>query len=95
MTYKVEDIVTFVPFGFGRIAKRLANDPKTEIDPEIVFVHKDALAGRYFSNGEPVLSPKMEDQMNKEIEQLIGLLNNFVIRDDLVKVSDNYRKRAA
>lgn len=91
MTLKLESIVTWVPFGYGMIGKRKSDDPTTEHDPIIMFTHKKAVGGK-FHNGEPILTPKEEKQMLKDIETLIAALNKFNHNDDFVKVDNNYNQ---
>ncbi|AGR47932.1 hypothetical protein PHIM7_226 [Sinorhizobium phage phiM7] len=92
MTIKLESIVTWVPFGYGMIARKLSDDPTTEEDPIVVFTHKMAVGGKYH-NGEPILSQKEERKMFKEVDALIATLNeNFTHNNDFVKVGSAYNQ---
>jgi hypothetical protein len=85
MTVKVVDNVIWETFGFGMIVEKLNNDPTTQDDPFIVFTHKLAAAGR-FHNGEPILTPKQEKEVQKDCEAMVALLSKFNHTDDYVKV---------
>lgn len=93
MTRKLESIVTWVPFGYGMIGIQKSDDPTTIEDPIIKFVHKLAVGGKYH-NGEPILTPKEEKQMNKDIQVLIMNLAHFNHSEDFVKVEDDYNQPA-